>query len=223
MLKPPASPIRAYIFDLDGTLVDSKLDIVNSVNAMLRATGRREMPLDTVAGYVGHGAPRLIASVLGPEVTQTDKDSALSIFLEHYESHNLDATRAYPGVLEGLQALSEFPLAVLTNKPAKAAKQILEGLGLLHFFSAVYGGDSFPNKKPNPTGALFLLEELSVPAEHSAMVGDSDVDIQTARNAGMQAVAVSYGFGNFDSLTNPADLYIDSIADLVTLWPTNRS
>lgn len=216
-------PIRAFLFDLDGTLIDSKMDIVNSVNAMLRATGRRELPVATIAGFVGHGAPQLMASVLGTEAGESEKESALSIFLEHYEDHNLEETRAYPGVREGLKLLAQYPKVVLTNKPTKASVQILEGLGLLHFFAAVYGGDSFERKKPDPSGALHILNELSVPSDQAAMVGDSDVDIQTARHAGMQAIAVTYGFGNYNRVSNPADLYIGSFIELGALSLSSRS
>jgi phosphoglycolate phosphatase len=209
--------VRAFIFDLDGTLIDSKADIVNSVNAMLRETQRKEMPLEMVAAYIGHGAPRLMASVLGAEATENERETALNIFLEHYEKHNLDATRAYPGVEEGLASLSGIPLAVLTNKPTTASLQILEGLGLAKYFQAIYGGDSFERKKPDASGAQFILRELGAAAEESAMVGDSDVDVQTARNAGMRAVAVNYGFGRYDRMANPADLYIDRLTELITL------
>jgi phosphoglycolate phosphatase len=209
--------IRAFIFDLDGTLIDSRMDIVNSVNTMLLATGRSELPVETIAGYVGHGAPQLIASVLGTQASESDKTVALSVFLEHYENHSLDETRAYSGVMEGLTALAEFPKAVLTNKPTKASMQILDGLGLLRFFPIVCGGDSFERKKPDPGGALLILRELGIPAEQAAMVGDSDVDIQTARNSGMHAIAVTYGFGSYDRIANPADLYVDQFTELSAL------
>ena len=210
-----SSTIRAFIFDLDGTLIDSKTDLVNSVNAMLREIGRQELPANTIACYIGHGAPQLIASALGREASDADCRAALSIFLAHYELHNLDATCAYSGVKEALIALSTRPLAVLTNKPLKMSVQILQGLGLAKYFSAIYGGDSFASKKPNPSGVLSILKEVSVEPEHAAMVGDSDVDIQTARNAKMRAVAVTYGFGNYDRLANPADAYVDCLTQLV--------
>jgi len=209
--------VRAILFDLDGTLIDSKLDIVNSVNAMLRATGREEMPIETVAAYIGHGAPRLIASVLGAESTESERAAALNIFLEHYEKHNMDATRAYPGVEDALALLKGNPMAVLTNKPTAASLQILQGLGLAKYFQGIYGGDSFAKKKPDPSGAQFILRELGAVPEESAMVGDSDVDVQTARNAGMRAIAVKYGFGHFDRNANPADQYIDRLTELVKL------
>ncbi len=99
--------MKAFLFDLDGTLIDSKLDIVNSVNAMLRKTGRTELPLEMVASYVGHGAPQLMASVLGPDASESDREAALQIFLQHYEDHKLDATRLYPGTAEGLHLLHD--------------------------------------------------------------------------------------------------------------------
>jgi len=209
--------VRAFIFDLDGTLIDSKLDLVNSVNAMLRETHREEMPMETVAAYIGHGAPRLIASVLGPAAPESEREKALSIFLEHYEKHNLDATRPYPGVVEALALLDGIPLAVLTNKPTKASLQILEGLGLAKYFRSIHGGDSFVKKKPDPGGAQFILREMGAAREESAMVGDSDVDVETARNAGMRAIAVNYGFGQYDRVANPADHYVDQLMELIEL------
>ena len=219
MLGPLAQPIRAFIFDLDGTLIDSKTDLVHSVNAMLREISRPELATETIAGYIGHGAPQLIASALGPDSGETERKAALAVFLAHYEKHNLDATRPYPGVEEALAGLAKHPMAVLTNKPLKMTVQILEGLGLAKFFSAVYGGDSFEKKKPDPLGAFSILNELSTEPEHAAMIGDSDVDIQTARNARMLAVAVTYGFGNYDRRANPADLYVDRLTELVTFPP----
>jgi len=214
--------VSAFIFDLDGTLIDSKLDIVNSVNAMLRETRRKELPVETVAAYIGHGAPQLIASVLGPAAPESERKTCLDIFLAHYEKHHLDATRPYPGVVEALTSLSGIPMAVLTNKPTTASVQILEGLGLAKYFRAIYGGDSFEKKKPDPSGAQSILRELGATPGESAMVGDSDVDIQTARNAGMQAIAVNYGFGRYDRIANPADYYVDRLTELPALAVNHR-
>jgi phosphoglycolate phosphatase len=207
--------VRAFVFDLDGTLIDSKMDLVHAVNAMLRETRRAELPADLVASYVGHGAPQLIASVLGPDSSEAQRQEALAVFLEQYNERKLEMTRAYPGVAEGLQALASYPMAVLTNKPLKLSVEILEGLGLAQYFRAVYGGDSFEKKKPDPSGALAILKKLGVPAAESAMVGDSDVDIQTARNAGMLAVGVTYGFGRHDRGQQPAEVYIDKLTELL--------
>ncbi|HXA81549.1 MAG TPA: HAD-IA family hydrolase [Methylomirabilota bacterium] len=211
------SSVRSFLFDLDGTLIDSKLDLVNSVNFMLLEMQREVLPLATVASYIGHGAPRLVADALGPEAAEADRKRGLEIFLAYYSEHNLDATRAYAGVVEGLQSLQDHPMAVLTNKPAKISVEILEALGLLKYFRAVYGGDTFEKKKPDPAGALAILKNLGADPRESAMVGDSDVDIKTARNAGMFAIGVNYGFGQHDRQAQPADLYVDSLQEIAAL------
>jgi phosphoglycolate phosphatase len=217
MSKENVRTVRAFVFDLDGTLIDSKMDLVHSVNAMLRETGRPEQPTQQVASYVGHGAPQLIASVLGPKADDEQRRQALMIFLEHYGKQKLNLTRPYPGVAEGLRALTGYPIAVLTNKPTKLSAEILAGLELAHFFPVIFGGDSFEKKKPDPCGALAILKELGVTRAESAMVGDSDVDIQTARNAGMLAIAVTYGFGQHNPQLHAADLYVNSLTELASL------
>ena len=214
--------VRAFLIDLDSTLIDSKLDLVTSVNAMLRQMGRAELPADLVATYIGHGAPQLIASALGPGATDDQQRTGLSLFLAHYQLHKLDATRPYPGVVEALGSLSGFPMSVLTNKPANMSLDILQGLGLAKYFRSIYGGDSFEKKKPDPTGALKILQEFGVPPAQAAMVGDSEVDVQTARNGGMLAVAVNYGFGVHDRAAHPADLYLDTLTDLAGLTRNRR-
>jgi len=215
--------IRAFVFDLDGTLIDSKQDLVTSVNAMLREMGRAELPTDRVASFIGHGAPQLIASALGPGATDDQQRTGLSLFLAHYQLHKLDATRPYPGVVEALDALATYPMSVLTNKPTNMSIEILQGLGLAKYFRSIYGGDSFEKKKPDPTGALKILQEFGVPPAQAAMIGDSEVDTQTARNAGMLAVTVNYGFGVHDRDAYPADLYLDSLTDLVNLTRDRHS
>jgi phosphoglycolate phosphatase len=216
------STVRAFLFDLDGTLIDSKLDLVNSVNFMLREMQRDVLPLATVASYIGHGAPRLVANALGPDAAEADRQRGLEIFLAHYNEHNLDATRAYPGVVEGLEALQDRPMAVLTNKPKQMSVEILEALSLLKYFRAVYGGDSFEKKKPDPAGAQSILKDLGAQPQEAAMVGDSDVDIKTARNAGMLAIGVNYGFGQHDRTAQPADHYVDSLREIAALAMPSR-
>src|SRR6267378_1867113 len=216
------SMVRAFLFDLDGTLIDSKLDLVNSVNFMLLQMQRDVLPLATIASYIGHGAPKLVADVLGADAAEADRKRGLEIFLAHYSKHNLDATQAYPGVVEGLEALQDRPMAVLTNKPKKMSVEILEALGLLKHFRAVYGGDSFEKKKPDPAGAQAILKDLGAKPREAAMVGDSDVDIKTARNSEMLAIAVNYGFGQHDRQAQPADLYVDSLLEIAALATQSR-
>jgi phosphoglycolate phosphatase len=195
------------------------MDLVNSVNVMLRETGRRELPTDLIASYVGHGAPQLMASALGPAATEAERREALAVFLKHYSQHKLEQTRAYPGVVEGLRLLAAagVQMAVLTNKPTGLSREILDGLRLAGFFQSISGGDSFPTKKPDPAGALAVLREFGVTPGESAMVGDSDVDIQTARNAGMVAIGVTYGFGRHSRENCPADIYLASLEQLSPL------
>src|SRR5205807_1815583 len=211
------SSVRALIFDLDGTLIDSKQDLIRSVNAMLVEMGHKTLPEDTISGYIGHGAPVLISRALGNGATEEERERALKFFLAHYEEHKLDSTRAYAGVAEALEGLREFPMAVLTNKPVRVSRRILEGLGLAKYFRAVYGGNSFETKKPDPLGARKILEELSTAPAEAVMVGDSEVDVQTARNAGTLAVAVNYGFGTHDRAVYPADIYLDRLTELADL------
>jgi phosphoglycolate phosphatase len=219
MANGKPATVHALVFDLDGTLIDSKMDLVNSVNAMLRETGRSELPPDLIASYVGHGAPHLMASTLGPAATEAERKQALAVFLKHYDQQKLEQTRPYPGVVEGLRLLAQagVQMAVLTNKPTGLSREILDGLRLTGFFQSIFGGDSFPTKKPDPAGVLAVLRDFDVTPEESAMVGDSDVDIQTARNARMVAIGVTYGFGQHNREDCPADIYLASLEQLSPL------
>jgi phosphoglycolate phosphatase len=206
--------VRGLVFDLDGTLIDSKMDLVNGVNATLRELKREALPTDLVASYVGSGAPVLIRRALGGNPSEEELRRALAFFLAHYEEHKLDHTRLYPGVAETLEQLKNLPMSVLTNKPAKISVRILEGLGVARYFRSIYGGNSFETKKPDPLGAKQILNEFNVSAQEVAMVGDSEVDVQTARNAGMPSVIVNFGFGTHDRAAHPADVYIDQFKEL---------
>jgi phosphoglycolate phosphatase len=210
-------PVRALIFDLDGTLIDSKLDLIHSVNAMLREMKRPQLATETISGYIGHGAPQLVARALGGAAAEKELKGALQFFLGYYEEHKMDNTCAYPGVAETLAQLSHLPMAVLTNKPARISVRILNSLGLGKYFRAIYGGNSFESKKPDPFGANKILQEFGVTAREALLVGDSEVDVQTARNAGTQAAAVNYGFGVHDRAAYPADIYLERFADLAAI------
>jgi phosphoglycolate phosphatase len=209
--------VRALIFDLDGTLIDSKQDLIQSVNAMLRELGRRELPEETISGYIGHGAPQLVARALGDECTEEERQRALEFFLRYYETHKMDTTCPYPGVAETLKKLAGMPMAVLTNKPVRISVRILDAMGLSKYFRAIYGGNSFETKKPDPLGAKTILRQLGVEPQEALLVGDSEVDVQTARNAGTLAAAVNYGFGVHDRGAHPADIYLEHFGELATL------
>jgi len=222
MKTPDFSSVRALIFDLDGTLIDSQRDLIRSVNAMLREIGREQLHEDTISGYIGHGAPQLVGRALGNGVSEAESERALKFFLAHYEEHKLDSTCAYPGVPEALEQLAGFSMAILTNKPVRVSVRILEGLGLAKYFRAVYGGNSFETKKPDPLGAHTILREFGAAPGEALMIGDSEVDVQTARNAGTLAAAVNYGFGAHDRAAHPADFYLDRLTDLIPLLANDR-
>jgi phosphoglycolate phosphatase len=205
------------IFDLDGTLVDSKVDLVHSVNA---ARGLMDLPPisdELVSSYVGNGAPVLMRRALGQEASEADVQRGLEFFLSYYRAHMLDNTRLYPGVKDALDRLREAgaKMAVLTNKPVRFSRSIVEGLGLSKHFFQVYGGNSFEQKKPDPIGIETLLGESGLARERTIMVGDSGVDIQTARNAKVQACGVSYGFQPESFVEYPPDFVVDDLEELV--------
>jgi len=214
----PVKKIKLVIFDLDGTLIDSELDLAASVNAMLRHYGRNELPLKVIDTYIGDGAPMLIRRALGDPSDREFLQEALNYFLAYYRDHKLDNTYPYDGIKEALQQIGteRFPrkLAVLTNKPVRASQGILAGLGLSDYFFQIYGGNSFETKKPDPLGANTLLREAGATPEETVMVGDSGVDILTARNAGLWSVGVTYGFSPQSLEQVPPDVLVDNPAEL---------
>src|SRR5580693_6985711 len=222
--------IKLVIFDLDGTLIDSRLDLVHSVNAALRHIGRPELPDDVIASYVGDGAPVLIQRALGgEEVDEALVRKGLEFFLSYYRAHKLDHTTVYPGVQEALAAIQNSgngtsrKMAVLSNKPVNPSRAIVESLGLGQYFSQVYGGNSFATKKPEPEGALKLVSEAGVRPEQAAIVGDSHVDIRTGRNAGLWTIAVTYGFAPHTLEEEDPDVLVDSPEELSSIFLSQRS
>jgi phosphoglycolate phosphatase len=169
-----------------------------------------------IASYVGNGAPVLIRRSLGEEVTQEQVDRALEHFLAYYREHMLDNTRLYPGVRETLDRLADagVRMAVLTNKPVRFSQALVDGLGVGGRFERVYGGNSFPEKKPHPVGVRTLLSELSMEAAQALMVGDSAVDIRTARNAGILSCGVSFGFQPESFAEWPPDYLVDRMEEV---------
>ncbi len=190
---------------------------------MLRELGRPELAEETISGYIGHGAPQLVGRALGGSASEEECQQALKFFLTYYEVHKMDTTHAYPGVPETLEKLAGLPMAVLTNKPARISVRILDSLGLSKFFRVIYGGNSFETKKPDPMGANTILREFGAASGEAMLIGDSEVDVQTARNAGMLAASVNYGFGVHDRAAHPADIYLDRFSDLIRLVGNSRS
>lgn len=203
------------IFDLDGTLINSQRDLADSVNATRVWAGLPALSDELVSSYVGSGAPVLIRRAF-PDATPAEEEQLLKYFLDYYREHMLDATTVYPGVREALDRLHQagVPLAVLTNKPVRFSVHLIEGLGLdLHFFR-VYGGNSFDEKKPSPVGINLLVEESGADRNRTVMVGDSSVDVMTARNAQVQACGVSWGFQPETFADVPPDFVISDMREL---------
>jgi len=230
VLRPiPVERLKLLVFDLDGTLIDSAQDLCNSVNAALGESGLGPLADPVIAGFVGNGAPVLmrrslaLAANIKPERVNEDLFAkAYAFFLQYYREHKLDFTHAYEGVLDALKALHELhdapggpvrKMAVLTNKPVRPARGICQGLGLADYFLHIYGGDSFPVKKPDPLGLRSLMDETGARPEETVMIGDSQVDIQTARNAGTWALGCTFGFGPQDVMKNPPDVIVDTPAE----------
>lgn len=217
----PTRKIKLVLFDLDGTLIDSEHDLAAAVNAMLVKYGRKELPIDVIGTYIGDGAPMLIRRALGDPADREFLQEALNYFLLYYREHKLDTTCLYDGIREALRQIGTHngvgrQMAVLTNKPVRVSRDILAGLGVDGSFFQVYGGNSFDTKKPDPLGANTLISEAGVSAEETVMVGDSQVDVLTARNAGMWSIGVTYGFAPRTLEQVVPDVLVDTPAELAT-------
>src|SRR5438105_14756110 len=175
----PIEQIRLLIFDLDGTLVDSRLDLANSINAMLRHYRKPLLPNEVIAGYIGDGAPMLVRRSLGDPDDEAYVQQALQFFLLYYREHKLDNTYVYSGIKESLDTIrtsrngDAVQMAVLSNKPVIPSRAIVDALGLADYFFQVYGGNSFHTKKPDPAGVQALLDEANVRPEQAVIIGDS--------------------------------------------------
>ncbi|HVW84648.1 MAG TPA: HAD-IA family hydrolase [Bryobacteraceae bacterium] len=206
------------IFDLDGTLIDSRLDLAHAVNATRAGMGKGSLPHDLIFSYVGNGAPMLVKRAMGPDATEEEVGAALEFFLDYYRHHAVDHTILYPGVRESVEQLHQagMRLAVLTNKPVRISKAILEYMGIANVMFQVYGGNSFDHKKPHRIGIDTLREEAGAAVEETWMIGDSYVDVQTARNAGVSACGVTYGFQPESFREFPPDVLVDRLEDFAS-------
>ena len=221
---------RLLVFDLDGTLIDSGIDLCNSVNATLIHFGKPKLPEAVISSYIGDGASLLVRRAFGdPEGDVHDEEyvtQALTFFLDYYRVHKLDYTFVYSGVLESLEAIqTSLPntlMAVLTNKPVNPSRDICDHFGLSPFFFQNYGGNSFHTKKPDPHGLQTLIAEAGAiagrevtPAE-TIMIGDTDADILTARNSGARSIGCTFGLKPCSLVEVPPDHLANSPTD----WPS---
>ena len=220
----PAHELNLLIFDLDGTLVDSRLDLANSVNAMLRHYGKPELPNDVIGSFIGNGAPMLVRRSLGDPDDEKFVQEALLFFMNYYRAHKLDTTYVYEGVFAALDAIlasrngsGAVKMAVLSNKPVGPTRAIVEALGLGKYFFQIYGGNSFEQKKPHPIGIERLVAESGADRGRTVMVGDSAVDVLTARAASVKACGVAWGFQPETFATAPPDFIVDDLRALAEM------
>jgi phosphoglycolate phosphatase len=218
----PVEQLKLLVFDLDGTLIDSAQDLCNSVNATLHQFGHPPLKDTEIAGFIGDGAltlvRRALARAYGGPVDEEFLQTAYRFFLDYYRAHKLDFTYAYEGVLEALAALKNLhdqprAMAVLTNKPLRPAQDICAALGLAPYFLHIYGGNSFSTKKPDPEGLNALMAEAGAAPHETVLIGDSHVDVLTARNAGAWAIGCTFGLSPESLTTTQPDILVDSPAD----------
>ncbi len=205
--------IKLVMFDLDGTLVDSSVDITNALNYATEPYGLERLTVEKTISLVGEGLTRLVEKILGKDNAEIMPD-VLERFLHHYSKHLTDFTLPYPGVRETLESLSGYRKAVISNKRESLSRRLLEDLGLLKYFNIILGSDSVEERKPSPKPILHILSTLSFKSGEAVMVGDSNYDIEAGKAAGVRTVAVSYGYRN-RSLLKAADCIIDSIGELI--------
>jgi phosphoglycolate phosphatase len=211
---PSAASLRLIAFDLDGTLIDSRADLVASVNATLVHLDRHPLPDAVIASYIGDGVHMLVRRALGDPEHEEIVTDAVNFFLTYYRVHKLDHTYVYEGVLDALaaiaRALPDTSIAVLTNKPVRPSEEICAALRLAPHCFRIYGGNSFETKKPDPLGLETLMREASATPEQTLMIGDSDVDVLTARNAGASVIGCRFGLAPHSLADAPPDCLVDS-------------
>ena len=209
-----------FVFDLDGTLIDSRRDLADAANALLEERGGGPLPVDVIARMVGEGAALLVRRALTTAGLDPESPGALPRFLELYDERLLAHTQLYDGTRETVETLAaDAPLAVLTNKPARATQEILDGLDVARFFRWVVGGDGPWPRKPNPAALQELMNRAGTAPPQTVMIGDSPIDLATARAAGTRVCMVRYGFGFTLSEHDlgPDDLIVDRPSDLVSV------
>lgn len=212
-------PCRLFLFDLDGTLIDSKADITQSVNLALRRMHLAPIPVARISTFVGEGVQRLLYRSLcettGTEPSGDRIQEGVTLFKEEYGHHLLDSTRLYPGVRETLATLSWATFGIVTNKPESFSHLILKGLGLDSYFSIVLGGDSMPDRKPDPAPLRAAMERCGVLPRHTVMVGDSSVDVAAGLAAGAITCGISSGFRGHEELDAAGcDVIVESFSEI---------
>jgi phosphoglycolate phosphatase len=206
---------KGILFDLDGTLIDSGLDLAIGVNYALHALSIEERPVELIRSFVGDGVTRLLERSLGPDHIHRIEECR-AIFVPHYREHCLDNTHLYPGAFETIAELKKsYPLGLITNKDREFSKSILEGLGILPFFDDIVGGDTLANLKPHPDGLFYFARMFGVETGDLVMVGDHVTDLEMCRRGGALSIFCRFGMGSMGDYT--PDAIIDSLPELLPL------
>ncbi len=215
---------KLLVFDLDGTLIDSSKDLCNSVNATLTHYHQPTLPNSTIASYIGDGVHALVRRSLAHSHSTDPHDDrfvneAVAWFIRYYKIHKLDFTYVYPGVMDALAEIRDrhplLPIAVLTNKPVMPSKAICKHFGIDRFCFQIYGGNSFATKKPDPQGLQALIAEAGPTPEETVLIGDSHVDVETARAAGTRVLGCTFGLSPATLAAAKPDLSVDHASE----WP----
>jgi len=210
--------VDLLIFDLDGTLLDTRQDLANAVNHARESLGFEPLEIPTVMNYVGDGLRKLLQRAF-PNATNQQLDEATRLFRRFYADHLLDYSTLYPGVPQVLGHYRDKDMAIVSNKPYEFTRAILDGLQMSHYFSVILGGDSLPNPKPSPDPLLHVLAEFTVSADRAVMIGDSPSDIHAGRAAGMKTCAVTYGYRSPALLRSAEpDELVDRVSDVRRLF-----
>jgi phosphoglycolate phosphatase len=210
-------PVKLIIFDLDGTLIDSSIDITNAINYAIEPYGVKPITIEETISLVGEGITRLMEKIVDRSQTkEINKDILVNRFLEHYSAHLIDNTTIYPGVRETLEKLKGYKKAVISNKREALSTRILNDLGLLKYLDLVAGSDTTPERKPSPVPILHVLSRLNIKPEETVIVGDSNFDIEAGKAAGIKTVAVTYGYRPIELLKD-ADVIINKIDELINI------
>jgi phosphoglycolate phosphatase len=212
-------PVKLIIFDLDGTLIDSSIDITNAINYAIEPYGVKPVTVEETISLVGEGITRLMEKIVinhQPSAVSLSKDLLVDRFLDHYSAHLVDKTTVYPGVRETLERLKGYKKAVISNKREALSTRILNDLGLLKYLDLVVGSDTTPERKPSPIPILHVLSKLNIKTEGAVIVGDSNFDIEAGKAAGIKTIAVTYGYRPLDLLKG-ADFIINRMDELLDI------
>ena len=210
--------ISLFVYDFDGTLVDTFEDIADSVNRTLTEMNLQSLDRETIRQNIGSGVVNLMTYCLAGSGCK-NIETAVSLFRKHYNHHLLDQTKLYPNGRAIVEYFSNKKNTILSNKPIAFIEKILKAMNFMSPFDSILGGDSLDEQKPNPKGLQFLMKKYNYPTENVLMIGDNAIDVETGKHAGVITCGVTYGLGDLSSLRDSKpDYLIDNLSDLKSLF-----